>query len=344
LQAGTTISNPTPGLLPAGRPPLRFGLGSHPALIRPASFDDDSWTDSPVRDSRPNRIDPFGDDDFNRFDFSRFESTSGGGLLNSIRDFYSPDSDWSWQVAPTGLMYRSYVAGEKEPRLSAAILHESGAEWLTDYVLGGRVGLLRYGNRSASDPEGFQIDFEGAVFLRILPERDLQMLGNDFRYGVPLTFRRGRWQTKFGMYHVSSHFGDQWMLANPGFTYRHYVRDALIAGVGYFPTDHLRVYFEFGGAYNTKGGARPWEMQTGFEWGQQFATGPRGAPFLASNVHLMQEVGWGGPFSLVTGWHWRNEIGQTFRLGLQYYNGPTNQWSFLGQSTELVGATARFDF
>ena len=90
---------------------------------------------------------------------------------------FGPSSElpWSWHLMPTGLMYRSYLAGIKEPRIGSAWLTDSqlgphhdtrldtdapGTVW--DATLGGRVGILRYGTPNAYRPEGFQVDLLGS--------------------------------------------------------------------------------------------------------------------------------------------------------------------------------------
>src|SRR4029078_5118258 len=92
---------------------------------------------------------------------------------------------WRWMLLPNGLMYTSYAAGEREPRLSTAFLHEKGGETLWDSTLGGRVGMIRYGNSSSINPEGWQLDVEGAAFVRLLPEEDSDVQATDYRIGVP---------------------------------------------------------------------------------------------------------------------------------------------------------------
>ncbi|MDZ4685669.1 MAG: DUF1207 domain-containing protein, partial [Planctomycetaceae bacterium] len=135
-------------------------------------------------------------------------------------------------------------------------------------------------------------------------------------------------------------------LKNPGFERLNYSRDALVAGVGYFPSDFWRLYFELGWALIfTSGGAEPWEVQTGFEYGTQRPTGIRGAPYCAMNLHLREEVNWGGGLNLLAGWQWRGfHADHTFRSGFQYYNGKNAQYSLLQDTQILYGLGIRYDF
>jgi hypothetical protein len=256
------------------------------------------------------------------------------------------DEPWSWMVVPTGLMYTSYMAGEREPRLSTMFLHESGGQALWDNALGGRAGIVRYGNSSSIFPEGWQLDVEGAAFVRLLPDSERDVQATDYRGGVPLTYRRGPFQWKFGYYHISSHLGDEFLLKNPGIERRNYVRDALVMGVGYFPVEPVRLYFEVGNAcIFTSGGAEPWEIQTGFEYDTHRATGIRGEPFFGANLLLREEYDWGGNLNVLAGWQWRSrQSGHVFRAGLQYFNGKNSQTSFLNDSQQLFGGGIRYDF
>ncbi len=41
---------------------------------------------------------------------------------------------------------------------------------LWENVLGGRVGVVRYGNENVLHPEGWQFDLEGAALPRVIPQ------------------------------------------------------------------------------------------------------------------------------------------------------------------------------
>lgn len=256
------------------------------------------------------------------------------------------DEEWSWSVMPGGLMYKSYVAGEREPRLSTAFLQEVHGQMVWDSALGGRGGLVRFGNQSTINPEGFQLDVEGAAFVRLLPEDERDVNAVDFRAGVPLTYREGPFQAKIGYYHISSHLGDEFVIKHPGFNRLNYVRDSWVAGVGYFPHPWIRTYFEVGwAAIFTSGGAKPWEVQTGFEVDSRRPTGLRGEPYFAMNIHLREEVNWGGSLNVLAGWQWRgHKTDHVFRFGLQFYNGKNAQYSLLQDNQQLIGLGIRYDY
>jgi hypothetical protein len=258
--------------------------------------------------------------------------------------FQAVDSPWSFQVLPNGLIYRSYLAGGKEPRLGSAWVHDRDYGWIWDIALGGRAGLFRYGTDDPLRPQGFQLDVEGAALPRLDFEHERDLMAVDFRAGVPLTFGFGRYQTKFGYYHLSSHLGDEFMVRMNTLERINYSRDVLIWGHSFSLTDDIRLYAEAGWAFYADGGSKPWEFQFGAEYSPLAPTGPRGAPFLAVNGHLREELDFGGSIVVQAGWQWRGTSGQRLRTGVEYYVGKSDQFEFFNQYENKVGVGLWYDF
>jgi hypothetical protein len=146
-------------------------------------------------------------------------------------------------------------------------------------------------------------------------------------------------------YHLSSHLGDEYMIANAG-RYRrfNYSRDAIVLGGGYYWTDDLRVYGEVGYAFSAVGGAEPWEMQFGTEY-CPWVTSLIVTPFVAANVYLREDVDFWGNFTLQMGWQWRRVAnGRVCRFGAQYFEGKNDQYEFLHESERKLGFGLWFDF
>jgi hypothetical protein len=254
------------------------------------------------------------------------------------------EAPWRFQFLPAGLIYRSYLAGEKEPRLAAIFNHEERMGWIWDMTIGARIGMFRYGTENPILPEGWQLDFEGASMLRIDPESDRDVVSSDYRFGLPLTYGEGPFRTKFGYYHISCHLLDEFMLRHPGVFRDNYVRDALVLGESWYLTEALRLYAEVAYAFNNDGRAKPWEFQFGLEYSPILVNGLRGAPFFAINGHLREEFNYSGNLVVQTGWQWRSSNGQLFRLGVQYYAGQSEQWEFADEYEEKFGAGFWYDF
>ncbi|HEY2827812.1 MAG TPA: DUF1207 domain-containing protein, partial [Pirellulales bacterium] len=162
---------------------------------------------------------------------------------------YCCDSNaWHSQVLPQGIIYQSYLAGTKEPRFATWFDQNSKMGDMWDVSLGARAGLWRYGNDDPNWPEGWQLDIEGGVFPRLDPQGlSTPLIGDDYRFGIPLTYGGDRWEFKMGYYHISAHLGDEYVLfINPAANRINYVRDSAILGAGYFYTPAVRMYGEVG--------------------------------------------------------------------------------------------------
>jgi hypothetical protein len=255
------------------------------------------------------------------------------------------EEPWHWQWLPDGLIYRSYIAGPKESRFGSVWFHEKDQGLLWDIALGGRVGLLRYGTSSTGWPEGWQLDIEGAAFPRLDPEDGRDLVSSDFRFGIPLTYGEGPYQTKFAYYHLSSHLGDEFMLRYPNVPRINYTRDAFVYGNSYYWTRDLRIYGEVEYAFGVDGGAEPWAVQFGFDLTPPCPMGIRGAPFAAVNAYLREEVDFGGTFTAQTGWQWRGgRTGKLLRIGLHFLTGKSPQFEFFNQSETQFGGGIWYDY
>lgn len=255
------------------------------------------------------------------------------------------DTTWKLQVLPDGLIYHAYLAGPKESRFASVWAYDKNQGWFWDSTLGGHVGILRWGTDHLFRPDGWQLDMEGAAFPRLDLENNHDLESADFRFGIPLTYGNGPWQFKFAYYHVSSHVGDEYMISHPTFVRNNYSRDSLVLGAAFYPLDFLRLYGEVGYGFYTSGPAKPWEFQFGAELSPSMPSGLRGAPFAAINGYIREEVDYSGSLTAQVGWQWRGAgAGQLFRVGVQYYNGPSNQYVFLNDHENYVAGALWYDF
>jgi len=252
---------------------------------------------------------------------------------------------WSWQLLPDGLIYKSYLAGLKEPRISGTWSHDKNMGWFLDVALGGRVGILRYGTHDNLHPQGWQIDIEGAAFPRINLSENWDLDSSDFRFGVPITYGIGRYQMKIAGYHLSSHVGDEYLVRHPNYQRINFSRDVLVWGHSFYPCDDLRLYGEVGYAVREDGGSEPWEFQFGADYSPGYPTGIQGAPFAAINAHLREEVDFGGEFVVQAGWSWRGRrTRHLFRTGVQYFTGKSSQYQFFTRNEQTVGVGLWYDY
>ena len=251
---------------------------------------------------------------------------------------------WKWQMLPGSLLYQSYLAGAKESRFASFWAHDKNEGWIWDIALGGRVGLVRYGTPGTECPEGWQLDMEGAAFPRLDLESQEDLIASDFRFGVPLTYAQGPWETKLAVYHLSSHVGDEYMISHPTFTRVNYSRNALVWGQALRVDPNTRLYAEAEWAFDTDVG-EPWAFQFGLDYSPVRSGRKISAPFAAFNGHLREEVDFGGNFVAQAGWQWKaRNHSRLLRAGLEYYVGKSDQFEFFDQDENKVGVGLWYDY
>ena len=276
------------------------------------------------------------------------------GTWEDFSNLFAGDPNYEFQFMPQGLMYKSYLAGEKESRFSSVWLSgrpvgpnstsNSRVKW--DNTLGLRIGIFRYGSTDMFHPEGFQLDAEGAALARLTPlPLSSPMEAMDYRFGFVGTWRRGGVAIKAGYSHLSSHLGDEFLLINPTFHRENYVRDSVVMGITYDLAADWQIYSEISDAVGAEAGAKPVELQYGIQYSPYGPSGMRGTPFMAINGHTRQEFHWTTSVNVEAGWQWRGKYSpHLWRAGVQYYNGPSSQWEFVGRHEQLVGAGLWFDY
>ncbi|TVS14736.1 MAG: DUF1207 domain-containing protein [Planctomycetaceae bacterium] len=272
----------------------------------------------------------------------------------SLDQAWPDDSPPTMQWFPNGLIYRSYLGSQRESRFACVLTKDEHLGWLWDVSLGGRVGLVRYGSGPDFWPDGWQVDIEGAAFPRLDPWGvSTPLLSTDFRFGIPITYGQGPWRFKTGYYHISSHLGDEYMIATPDFTRYNYSRDAFILAFSYYfgrsPATRYdwRCYAEVTWAdwAKSRGGvAEPWEFLFGVEYSPALEF-RGGAPFATVHAHLREEARFGGHFSMQAGWQLqRGPSGALFRFGGEYVNGKSTQGSFFKEYENRIGVGMWYDF
>jgi hypothetical protein len=277
----------------------------------------------------------------------------GMGFPDCFDDLWAA-RPWCWQLLPNNLIYTSYLAGPKEPRFATvwyddtepAIVNPGRQEgWLWDSTLGGRVSILRYGSDTVLHPQGFEVQLEGAAFVRLDPEDERDLRSADYRFGIPLVYGIGRWQTKLAYYHNSAHLGDEFQIKYPWYPRVNYVRDVIVWGNSYYLYDWMRLYGEVGWSFFNSGGSKPWEFQFGTELIQARPTGIHGAPFLAVNGMSRQELDWGGNVCVQAGWAWRGwRSEKLFRVGFEYLYGSDPQYEFTFVNQNRAGIGMWYDY
>lgn len=256
---------------------------------------------------------------------------------------------WRWKWMPEGELYRSYFASNREVRLGIHFVHEEkmGKNYW-DPILGGKIPLVRFGNQSRLYPEGFQLDLEGAALARLTLDEARDIHGTDYRFGIPLAYRKGHFEWKLGYYHISSHMGDEWIVEHYKETgevfRRNYVRDCIMFGIAYRPDANWRFYFGGDYGFYTKDGAEPWQIEAGAEYSPILLPGVHGSPFAAVHFNWNQENDWNTYVAFEAGWQWKTLYQHTLRTGLYMMSGHADQYQFYNRQEKQIGYGIWFDF
>ncbi len=246
---------------------------------------------------------------------------------------------------PVGTIFREYLADEKATRMAGRLVSSSSDSALLDGTLGGKFALFR---RGPLEPLGgapaFEVAVEGSSQLRIDLNEQFDVRSVDFRLGLPLAYRFGPWNTRFGYYHLSSHLGDEFLLKNPTFDRLNFSRDALFVGLAYSLTPNHRIYGETSWAFASEV-SEPLDFKFGIERLPGGVTGIRGVPFWALHAHLREEVNFGGHFTAQAGWAWRGPTTPgLLRIGAQYFDGKSQQFSFYNRYEQAISAGVWYDY
>ena len=258
----------------------------------------------------------------------------------------APETAWRVRLVPTSVLFKPFIAGVKPTRMGGELLSVAGGRTgntTIDGTLGARVGIVRWGG-AGPDADGWQLDLAAAAFPRLNTDENWDVDATDFRFGVPLSYRSGPTAISFGYDHISTHVGDEYQVRHPKFERVNYSRDALLLGVRRDVTDDLTLYGEVGYAFVRDGGAEPWVFQFGTEWFRELSPGA-GGPVAAANVQMREEYDWGGRFTTVAGWQWRNlATGRLLRLAGKYETGKSRYYEFFGEDASAIGAGIFYDF
>ena len=176
-------------------------------------------------------------------------------------------------------------------------------------------------------------------------EHKSENIGWDGNYGLTLTTASAApWTLKVAMLHTSAHIGDE-HADRTGRTRINYIREELAIGGAYRMGRAWRTYGELGGAYIRGAGEQePWRLQGGLE--DQSAPrlfGGRFAWYAAGDLASWQERDWRVDSTIQAGIVTRSN-GHTYRLLVEYLDGPPQVSEFFKDTEASVGVGFRIDF
>ncbi len=227
------------------------------------------------------------------------------------------------ELLPNGLLWEPQLADKSQPRLSA-VFHNADSFFsrqTADPSIGLTVGLGRFQPTSRSDL-AVQVDLFAVAHLRY--SRVDESIAQNYRAGIPITWRAGNWVGKFGYEHTSTQLGDE--LFESGRRGRiTFERDEVVGALGYLWRDQLRPYGQVGCAIyrNIPGDPSRWRYDVGFDWYRRQDSGPLGQPFAAVNAAFDPAVDYDATMTYQVGWMWKKlnqRLGQV-RVYAEFYDG-----------------------
>ena len=275
----------------------------------------------------------------------RYGQTGGA----TISDFFPSDD-----------VFRPLLADPKQPQFFAL--------WQSQNSLGPKtktnIGSVGFGENfgfytKRQGCNGWQVSLLTGVFAQFdLDTSNAALLNIDFNVGIPLTWRRGNWSGRLRYYHQSSHLGDEFLAANPGFRSISLQFEEVDMIVSYDLRKWLRLYG--GGAVMVNRQPSTIDRNT-VQWGfEARSPTPVGqshvfglvsnpvlfSPVLTADFKSVEEQEWHINTNLLIGVDmYRAGSFKRLRFLFNYYHGfnPYGQF-FYSQKTESFGAGAYFMF
>lgn len=241
---------------------------------------------------------------------------------------------------PPGNLYPPYAAdpfrvgfGIESVRVSRVSIENASSDRV-NLRAGGQLAFLR--SQGIDEPDvGWEVTLVGGFNDQNDVLNSLDNIGWDGHYGLTATVapRRGL-AFKFGLMHVSSHVGDEF-LERTGRGRIGYTRQETIAAVSWFFSERWRLYFETGWAFSITNDElqEPWRGQFGLEYESAPALWKRRISlYAAADSQSMQERDWRVDVSVQAGLVVHSAC-RTWRFGVQWYNGRPPIGEFF-QNTE----------
>lgn len=230
-----------------------------------------------------------------------------------------------------------------------------------DDVIGKHVGAASFGGDfifvRLKDVLWWHGDMDFGIQAGIFSVFDLDhvdeaMVNTDFFVSLLITYAFDRWSSRFRVWHLSSHIGDEFLLAHPDFDRRNLSDEGidlfisyqwgyavrLYAGMGYivardhsFPEQPL--YLEWGSEIRVFGGRECWSCLYV-------------QPFLAMHFRAWEEHDFDIDQTYALGVEWSKiqAVGQKLRLFIEYHNGFSKEGQFVKERADYVAIKVNYGF
>jgi hypothetical protein len=264
----------------------------------------------------------------------------------------------SSEAFPSDDVFRPLLADPKQPQFFALWQSQQSLTPRTQTNIGS-IGIGEnfgfYTRRQGCN--GWQVSLLTGIFAQFdLDTSNAALINADFNVGIPLTWRSGPWSGRLRYYHQSSHLGDEFLAANPGFRSIGLTFEEVDIILSYDFQNWLRLYA--GGAVMVNRDPTTIDrnqVQWGFEartqlWRSQvlglLSNPVIFSPVLTADFKSVEEQDWHINTNLLMGVDMsRAGSFKRLRILFNYYHGynPYGQF-FFSQKTESFGVGAYFMF
>ncbi|HSA62155.1 MAG TPA: DUF1207 domain-containing protein [Nitrospiraceae bacterium] len=277
------------------------------------------------------------------------------GSLNRSEN-HSEEEKPAWEniFLPDGDVFRPLSADPKQPQTFATMQWTRALESKTSSTVGSVALGETYGlwsRRKEGSCDGMQAGLQMGIFSQFdMFEPSTELINTDFIIGIPFSWRSEFFSARVRLYHQSSHLGDQFLLARPGFNRVEISFEEIDGLVSYdVPAGWGRVYA--GGGYLIR--REPTTLdRLKAQWGVELRGPELRSPLLggtlkggliitpvfAADFKAFEELGWVINSSLNTGLEWfRPGTTRRLRVLLNYYWGYNPYGQFFSQRIQSVG-------
>lgn len=190
---------------------------------------------------------------------------------------------------PRRQLFAPLLADPRWPQFSGSVTSHRRAD--ENLVFNGNVGdsFALFGG------DDWQFGLQATVFTQFdMKARHDDQMTDDFLFGLPYSWKRGRWTWMARLYHISTHTGDEFLLHHPGFNRVKISVEAVDLRGSYDAGRGVRLYGGPGYLYRRYPiETKPLYAQAGAEYTSPWAWRDVLRPVAALDLQKYQNYGWG---------------------------------------------------
>lgn len=249
-------------------------------------------------------------------------------------------------LAPTRHLYLPNLADQQRVTFGLQVLHmlnstipETGSSRFA-LRMGGRLELFNWTQQSNPVQQlqaNLEVGFRGHFDI----DHTLDNIGWDGNYGLLFSYRRSdSLAYRFGLYHNSSHIGDEY-IERTARERINYTREETLLGMQYTLTPDWQYYLETGIARTQD--SKPLQKRHRLQTGIQFQPFNHASGWYAGlDFSAYEENGWSINRALQIGFA-LNAAPHIWRIAFDYYRGRSTMGEFFQHQEEYVGLSLYLD-